>query len=115
MKDDCIFCKIANKEIKADIVFEDEETLGFKDIKPQAPVHFVFIPKKHIDTLNDISPEDAALLARMLVKIKDIATEKKIAEDGYRVIINCNRNAGQEVFHLHFHLLGGRSFSWPPG
>ena len=115
MKDDCVFCKIANKELKADIIYEDEDIIGFKDINPQAPVHLVFIPRKHVGTLNDISPEDARLLGKILIKIKDVAGENKIAEDGYRVVINCNKGAGQEVFHLHVHLLGGRSFSWPPG
>jgi histidine triad (HIT) family protein len=115
MKDDCIFCKIASKEIKADVVYEDDEIIGFRDIKPQAPIHFVFISRKHIDTLNDVFPEDARLLGKMLVKIRDVAKKEKVAESGYRVIVNCNKGAGQEVFHLHVHLLGGRSFSWPPG
>ncbi len=115
MKDDCIFCKIAKKEIETAVVYEDDEVIAFKDINPQAPVHFLFIPKKHIETLNDISAEDAVLVGRMVAKMRDAAREQGIAEDGYRVVMNCNRNAGQEVFHLHAHLLGGRKFSWPPG
>ena len=115
MVDSCLFCEIAAKEIDAEIIYEDDEILAFKDIKPQAPLHFLFIPKKHIETLNDISPEDAALIGRMLSKVRDIAVREGASEDGYRVVINCNRDAGQEVFHLHVHLLGGRRFTWPPG
>ena len=115
MTDDCIFCKIVHKEIDAEIVYEDDDILAFRDINPQAPVHVVFIPKKHIKTFNDISKSDADLMAQITLKIKDIALSEGIAEEGYRVITNCNYNAGQEVFHLHVHLLGGRSFAWPPG
>ncbi|RKY42565.1 MAG: histidine triad nucleotide-binding protein [Candidatus Makaraimicrobium thalassicum] len=115
MKSDCIFCKIANKEIETAVVYEDEEIIAFKDIKAMAPVHFLFVPKRHIGTLNDISGQDAGLLGRLLAKIKELAMDSGIAEEGYRVVINCNKNAGQEVFHLHVHLLGGRKFSWPPG
>jgi histidine triad (HIT) family protein len=115
MKDDCIFCKIANKEIKAEIVYEDEEIVAFKDLKPAAPVHFLFITKKHIETLNDIPEEDVGLVGRLFFRIREIAANEGISEDGYRIVVNCNKNAGQEVFHLHVHLLGGRLFSWPPG
>jgi len=115
MNDDCLFCKIADKKIQTEIVYEDEEVLGFKDVNPQAPVHFLFIPKRHIPTLNDITEEDAALLGRMLHIIKEVAAKENISEEGYRVVANCNKNAGQEVFHLHVHLLGGRKFRWPPG
>ncbi|MFC1480332.1 histidine triad nucleotide-binding protein, partial [Candidatus Omnitrophota bacterium] len=109
------FCKIARKETDAAVIYEDTELLAFKDIKPQAPVHILFIPKKHIETLNDLFGEDVGLLGRIFDKIKDVAKQEAIADDGYRVVINCNKNAGQEVFHLHVHLLGGRNFSWPPG
>lgn len=115
MKNNCIFCKIARKEIDAKIVYEDDETIAFKDITPQAPVHFLFIPKKHIETLNSVSAEDVSLIGRLFLKIKNIAEDIGIDKDGYRVVVNCNKNAGQEVFHLHVHLLGGRVFSWPPG
>lgn len=115
MKEDCLFCKIANKEIETEIVYEDDDVMGFKDVNPQAPVHLLFIPKKHIDTLNDISGEDSELLGNLLNSIKKAASENNISDDGYRVVVNCNKNAGQEVFHLHIHLLGGRSFTWPPG
>ena len=115
MEDSCIFCKIANKTIEAEIVFEDEDIIAFKDANPQAPVHVLFIPKKHIETLNDISEEDASLVATILTRIRGFAKDKAIDEAGYRVVINCNKMAGQEVFHLHVHLLGGRVFNWPPG
>ncbi|MCK5450672.1 MAG: histidine triad nucleotide-binding protein [Candidatus Omnitrophica bacterium] len=115
MNDNCIFCKIVNKDIETEFVYEDDDIVVFKDINSQAPIHLLFIPKKHIETLNDISDEDSVLLSKMLMKIRDVAKSRGIAEDGYRVVVNCNRNAGQEVFHLHAHLLGGRGFSWPPG
>lgn len=115
MAGDCLFCKIVKKEIKSEIVYEDEEIIAFKDVKPRAPIHYLFIPKKHIETLNDVLPEDAALLGKIFTKIKDISSEMEIADSGYRVVINCNKDAAQEVFHLHAHLLGGRKFSWPPG
>ncbi len=115
MNDDCIFCKIANNIIETEIVYQDGEITAFKDNNPQAPVHVLFISNKHIETLNDVSADDGALLGDMLIKIKRFAEEKGISEDGYRLVINCNKNAGQEVFHLHVHLLGGRKFTWPPG
>lgn len=115
MDEDCIFCKIAKREIPATIIYEDEEIIAFEDINSKAPVHFLFIPRKHIGTLNDVGTEDAALLGRLLTGVRRVAKEKAIAEGGYRVVINCNKDAGQEVLHLHVHLLGGRSFSWPPG
>ncbi|MBD3425951.1 MAG: HIT domain-containing protein [Candidatus Omnitrophica bacterium] len=115
MSEDCLFCKIIDKEIPADIVYEDDQMIAFKDINPKSPVHLLFIPKKHIANLNDVSDEDASLIGRILVKIKDLAGESDVAEKGYRVVINCNQDAGQEVFHIHVHLLGGRKFEWPPG
>ncbi|MCK4852260.1 MAG: histidine triad nucleotide-binding protein [Candidatus Omnitrophica bacterium] len=115
MAEGCIFCRIAKKEIETQVVYEDEHIIAFKDMKPRAPVHILFIPKKHITTMNDIGEEDVSLLGRMFLKIKETAGTHGISESGYRVVINCNKNAGQEVFHLHAHLLGGRLFSWPPG
>jgi histidine triad (HIT) family protein len=115
MSDDCLFCKIAKGEIKSDVVYEDDEILAFKDINPKAPVHILFIPKKHIPTLNDVSEGDAGLLGKIVLKAREVAKEHGVADEGYRVILNCNRNAGQEVFHIHVHLLGGRVFTWPPG
>lgn len=115
MGDDCIFCKIANKEISSDLVFENDELVAFNDLDPKAPIHILFIPKRHIPTVNDLSEDDTIIVARIFKAIKEVAFQKGIAEDGYRVIANCNKHAGQEVFHLHFHLLGGRPFGWPPG
>lgn len=115
MKDDCIFCRIAEKLVNTVIVYEDEECIAFEDLNKQAPVHFLVIPKKHIGSLNDISVSDSRLIGRIFCKIKEIAKKAEISEGGYRIVANCNRDAGQEVFHLHFHVLGGRKFSWPPG
>lgn len=115
MTDDCVFCKIAEKQIPAKVVYEDDLFLAFEDLDPKAPLHLLFIPKKHISTLNDISERDIDLAGRMLKAVSSVAVSKGIGETGYRVVINCNRDGGQEVFHLHFHLLGGRAFGWPPG
>jgi histidine triad (HIT) family protein len=111
----CIFCRIAKKEIPAKIVFEDDQVIAFEDIKPQAPVHILVIPKKHIARTSELSARDEALTGRLLVVAKDIARDKGVSESGYRVVFNCNKDAGQDVFHLHAHLLGGRKFTWPPG
>lgn len=111
----CLFCKIVNREIPADIVYENERILAFRDIHPQAPVHILIIPKKHIAGLNDITPADNALLGEMLIVARELAAKENISVEGYRVNINCGPNAGQAVAHIHFHLLGGRAFSWPPG
>lgn len=104
---DCIFCKIINKEIPSQIVYEDEEILAFKDIAPKAPVHIVVIPKKHIEKITEVEKQDEAVIGRIYSVINQIAKEQGIAEDGFRVIINCGENGGQEVKHIHFHLLGG--------
>lgn len=112
---DCIFCKIIAKQIPSKIVFENDEVLAFRDITPQAPVHILIIPKKHIDGLNDVTPQDAAVLASIQLIARDIAAQEHISADGYRLVVNCGSNAGQAVAHLHVHLLGGRKFSWPPG
>ncbi len=113
--EDCIFCKIINGQIPSNKVYEDEDLLAFEDVNPVAPTHVVIIPKKHIETLNDIQEEDAGVLASLLLRAQSIATEKEIAEDGYRIVLNCMPGAGQSVYHIHFHLLGGRIFHWPPG
>ncbi|MFH1877855.1 MAG: histidine triad nucleotide-binding protein [Candidatus Omnitrophota bacterium] len=115
MNADCLFCKIINKTIKADIVYEDDELIAFNDIAPQAPVHILVVPKLHIPSLNDLSAGEQDLPDKIFLKIKEIAGSAGISEEGYRVVLNCNRSAGQEVFHIHFHLLGGRIFKWPPG
>ena len=111
----CLFCRIAGKEIPADIVFENEEILAFRDINPQAPTHILVIPRKHIPTANDLGAEDAALVGKLILAARELAGKEGVAKEGYRLVINCGRGAGQAVFHIHLHLLGGRGFSWPPG
>ena len=100
-------------EIKADVVFEDDTVLAFRDINPQAPVHLLIIPKAHIATLNDL--DDALLAGRLLQTAVKLAKQEGLSEDGYRTVFNCNRKGGQEVYHLHLHVLGGRQMIWPPG
>ncbi|WP_061244805.1 histidine triad nucleotide-binding protein [Leptospira interrogans] len=111
----CIFCKIIRKEIPSKIVFENDEILAFYDISPQAPVHIVFIPKKHIPSLSEIENEDSHLLGNILLQIRDTAKNLGFAENGYRVVNNTGKNGGQTVFHIHFHLLAERRLHWPPG
>ena len=113
--DKCIFCKIASGSIKAGIVYEDDHVIAFNDIKPLAPVHVVIIPKRHIGMLSDLEDGDAELFGRLAIAAKKIAKTKGIAACGYRIVANCGPDAGQEVFHIHIHLLGGRNFTWPPG
>ncbi|HRQ65019.1 MAG TPA: histidine triad nucleotide-binding protein [Xanthomonadaceae bacterium] len=112
---DTLFAKIIRREIPADIVHEDDEVLGFRDINPQAPVHVLFIPKKPIATLDDLSKADDALIGRLLRTAAEYARREGLAESGYRTVFNCREDGGQTVFHLHLHLLGGRRMSWPPG
>lgn len=111
----CLFCKIASGEIKADIVFETQEILVIRDIKPQAPIHLLLIPKKHIATINDADSKDEQLLGRMILTAKNMAKVEQLSEDGYRLVFNVNSGGGQEVYHIHLHLLGGRQMTWPPG
>jgi len=113
--DDCIFCRIAKKEIPAKIVYEDADVLAFDDIKPQAPVHMVLIPKAHYSSLNEIPDSQKDLLGHILLKARHIAREKGIGKKGYRIVLNTAGDSGQEVFHIHFHVLGGRRMTWPPG
>lgn len=113
--DDCLFCKIAAKKIPARVVYEDDRLLAFDDIHPQAPVHTLIIPKEHFDSLNDIPGDRSDLLAAVLIAARGIAADKGIAASGYRIVLNTARDSGQEVFHIHFHLLGGRRMTWPPG
>lgn len=110
-----IFGKIAAGEMSADIVYEDADVVAFRDISPQAPTHILVIPRKPIRTLNDATPNDAELLGKLLLAAAKVAAAEGIAETGYRTVINCNAGAGQTVFHLHVHLLGGRPLQWPPG
>ncbi len=112
---DCLFCKMVDGEIKPDVVYEDDAVLAFRDINPQAPVHVLVIPKQHISTINDIQDEQAELIGRLYLGAKSVAEQEGIAADGYRTVMNCNAAAGQTVFHIHLHLLGGRNLSWPPG
>lgn len=112
---DCIFCKMVNGTIKPNTVYEDDDVLAFRDINPQAPVHVLIVPKLHIATLNDIKPEHAALVGKLYLAAKRVAEQDGIAAGGYRTLINCNADAGQSVFHIHLHLLGGRTMHWPPG
>lgn len=112
---ECIFCKIAKKEIPVKAVYEDELIIAFPDINPVAPVHILAIPKKHMDHLVDTTAEDTALLGHITAKLPEIARLAGIAEDGFRVVINTNANGGQTVYHLHCHILGGRNMTWPPG
>jgi histidine triad (HIT) family protein len=113
--DSCLFCRIVRGEIPAKIVYEDEKCLAFEDIKPQAPVHILLIPKTHFASLNEAPAGAESLLGEMLFRARAIAREKGIGENGYRVVLNTARDSGQEVFHIHFHLLGGRHMTWPPG
>ena len=110
-----IFTKIINKEIPADILFESDRILAFRDINPQAPVHFLVIPKKQISTLNDIKDDDKNIIGEMVIIAKDLAEKEGIAESGYRTVFNCNEDGGQTVYHIHLHVLGGRKLKWPPG
>lgn len=113
MKDDCVFCKIVSKEIRAGIVYEDEYTVAFDDINPQAPVHVLVLPKEHIENL--MSVKDYGILGYIFETIKRVAEIKKIDKDGFRVVVNYLKKGGQTVFHLHFHVIGGRQMLWPPG
>lgn len=112
---DCIFCKIAAGDIPATTLYDDGEVLAFRDINPEAPIHLLIISRKHIPTLNDLTEADAALIGRMHLAAKQLAAELGVAGSGYRIVTNCNRNAGQLVFHIHMHLLAGRELGWPPG
>jgi histidine triad (HIT) family protein len=111
----CLFCKIISKEIKSNIIYEDEKVVAFLDINPKAPVHILIVPKKHISTILEMEEDDRELIGHIYMVANRLAKEKNIHKDGFRIVLNCNKDAGQEIFHIHFHLLGGRSFSWPPG
>jgi len=108
MQPSCIFCKIAARQLPGDIVFEDDEVIAFNDIGPQAPVHVLIIPKRHVATVNELTDGDAALIGRLTLRARAIAAARGVAESGYRLILNCNAEAGQTVYHVHLHLLGGR-------
>jgi histidine triad (HIT) family protein len=111
----CLFCKIVRREIPASIVYEDDRVLAFNDINPQAPTHVLVIPKEHIATLGDLTPDHDSIVGELARRAASIASERGIAANGYRMVFNTNRDAGQTVFHIHLHLLGGRVMTWPPG
>jgi histidine triad (HIT) family protein len=115
MSEDCLFCKILAGEIPADIVYESESAIAFRDINPQAPTHVLVIPRKHIATINDLDEADCSLVGDLYLAAQQIAAQEGVAESGYRAVMNCNEGAGQSVFHIHLHVLGGRALTWPPG
>ncbi len=112
---DCLFCRMVAGDIKPDVVFEDDAVLAFRDVNPQAPTHVLVIPKQHIATTNDLDESTADVVGRLYLAAKQIASDEGIAAPGYRMVMNCNPGAGQSVYHIHLHLLGGRPMLWPPG
>lgn len=112
---DCLFCKIINGDIPATIVYQDDHVLAFNDINPQAPTHVLIVPKRHIATLGELTPDDDQIVGELARRAATIASERGISAGGYRTVFNTNRDAGQTVFHIHLHLLGGRAMTWPPG
>ena len=112
---DCLFCKFVSREIQADEVYRSDDVLAFRDIAPQAPTHILIIPTRHIPTINDVTEAEADIVGRLFAVAAEIAKSEGFAEDGYRVVMNCNAAAGQTVFHIHLHLLAGRQLGWPPG
>ncbi|WP_077728957.1 histidine triad nucleotide-binding protein [Methylocaldum sp. 14B] len=112
---DCLFCKMVAGDIKPAVVYENDHVLAFRDIRPRAPVHVLIIPKRHIPTLDDLPEADSVLASELLQAARKVARSEGIAESGYRTVINCRGDSGQEVYHLHLHVLGGRPMSWPPG
>jgi histidine triad (HIT) family protein len=112
---DCLFCKMVSGEISPDTVYEDDQVLAFRDLSPQAPLHVLVIPKRHISTMNELAETDEQLVGHLLTTAAKIAAENGYAENGYRTLMNCNADGGQSVFHIHLHLLAGRRMQWPPG
>jgi histidine triad (HIT) family protein len=112
---DCLFCKMVSGEIQPKKVYEDDRVLAFRDINPQAPTHVLVIPKEHIATIDDLRPEHAEVVGELYLAAKEIARKEGLSESGYRAVMNCGRDAGQAVFHIHLHVLGGRHMQWPPG
>jgi histidine triad (HIT) family protein len=115
MPDDCLFCKIVAGHIPAAIVYQDDRIIAFKDINPQAPTHLLVIPRRHISTLNEVTADDDGLVGEIVRRAAALAADSGHDARGFRTVFNCNADAGQTVFHIHLHLLGGRRFSWPPG
>ncbi len=112
---DCIFCKIISGEIPSDEVYSDDELFAFRDVNPQAPVHVLIVPRKHIELIVDFTEQDAGLMGRMILAANKIAESEGLVENGFRYVLNCNEHGGQAVFHVHLHVLGGRQMTWPPG
>ena len=112
---DCLYCRIVNGELDADIVYQNDTVIAFRDINPQAPTHILIIPRKHISTIDDLQDGDAATVGALFLAAKELAVSEGLGESGYRVAMNCKEGAGQSVFHIHLHVLGGRAFGWPPG
>jgi histidine triad (HIT) family protein len=112
---DCLFCKIANKILPSDIVYEDDLLIAFNDIHPKAPIHQLIIPRKHIATINEITEDDVTLIGRLHLTAKQLAKQQDVDTTGYRLVMNCNKQGGQEVYHIHLHLLAKRQMTWPPG
>lgn len=112
---DCIFCKIVNGEIPSNKIYEDDDIVAFNDLSPQAPIHFLVIPKKHIESCNFVDKENSEVVGKIFLKISELVKGMGFDESGYRIINNCNKDGGQTVKHLHFHVLAGRSLNWPPG
>lgn len=115
MSSDCLFCKIVAGEIPANVIYQDDHVLAFEDINPQAPTHTLIIPREHLATLDELDESKEAIAGKILVAARNIAREKGLDDRGYRLVANCLESAGQTVFHIHFHLLGGRNLGWPPG
>jgi histidine triad (HIT) family protein len=115
MAEDCLFCRLVSGAIPSRRLHEDEETFAFHDIAPQAPVHFLVIPKRHIATLDDLTDADGGLVAKLVLTGRRLASEQGLSDGGYRFVMNCREGAGQSVFHIHLHVLGGRRMNWPPG
>jgi histidine triad (HIT) family protein len=112
---DCLFCKMIKREIPGSIVYEDDRVIAFNDIKPQAPTHVLIVPKRHIESLNELQPGDDQIIGELVRRAAAIAKERGVSASGFRAVLNTNRDGGQTVFHLHLHLLGGRGMQWPPG
>lgn len=112
---ECIFCKIANGDIPAQILYKDESVVAFKDVNPQAPVHILIIPRRHIPSISDLEDDDYDIVGHIFKVANKLAKDEDISEEGFRLVANCKERAGQTVCHIHFHLLGGRDFEWPPG
>ena len=112
---DCLFCKMVNGDISPDVVYENDSVLAFRDVNPQAPTHVLVIPKQHIATTNDLDSGNASIVAELYLAAKQVAADEGIRDSGYRTVMNCNAGAGQSVYHIHLHVLGGRPMRWPPG